>query len=515
MERSVWLAAAIVSCLPRAALAFSIDSSRGPGCHEMITGDALIAVRATIDAADAVETDDADDEALIRDVPFVLPIELRDLVGATLLIGARDNDLQGRSPEDLSRLIALHGDDDEQDAHCLRAIAEDEPDGSIEALADCRAYLDERIDAALAGLGDDGLPDLAARTTVPVYLQFRDVTDVRLPVFWYEVGRALHTIEDAYTHTYRSDDESVTAVLNFVELAEKDYAESVDGPSHLSDMDDCTADAYRKARAESATTAATDFVLAMLQAETDGERRANTGAVLDRVLAFEPGCDASNGWCSAHERTYASSCATAQTGGFGAVLVALLAIAARRRRSVAAACVLVALLVPRFASAEPVTEKAREAFDRTPGVELRLGASIARPAIAPAVGGRYRINAKWVVGGDLEWNPWYSTVPFDAELGTLNLYGTLKREFPMESEPVRITTTLHLGASVLLFDLYGAPAGSVGPYFGMSLLGVEWRAFEHSYFVFDPGVAVPVPRVVGMLFAYYQYRITVGVRWGA
>ena len=85
----------------------------------------------------------------------------------------------------------------------------------------------------------------------------------------------------------------------------------------------------------------------------------------------------------------------------------------------------------------------------------------------------------------------------------------------MTSEPVRLTTTLNLGASMLLFDLYGAPAGSVGPYFGMSLLGVEWKAFRHSYFLLDPGVAVPVPRIVGIPFAYYQYRLTVGVRWGA
>src|SRR5215204_5637314 len=100
MARPAWLAVAF-ALLPHAALAFSIDTNRGPGCHEMITGDALIAVRATIDAADAVQTGDEDDEALVRDVPFLLPTELQDLVGATLLVGARDNDLEGRSPEDL------------------------------------------------------------------------------------------------------------------------------------------------------------------------------------------------------------------------------------------------------------------------------------------------------------------------------------------------------------------------------------------------------------------------------
>jgi hypothetical protein len=483
----------------------------------MITGDALIAVRATIDAGDAVYTDDEDDEALIRDVPFALPLELQDIVGATLLIGARDNDLQGRSPEDLSRLISLHGDDEDQDAHCLRSIDEDEPDGSLAAIDDCRAFIDDRLDAALEGLGKDGMPDIGVRKTLPVYLQFRDITDVKLPVFWYEMGRAMHTVEDSYTHTYRSDDYAITTVLNFVEMAEKDFAEDVDGPEHLGDMDACTGDAYREERAWTATTSATDLLLAMLGPGSNDERRANADAVIDHVLTFEKGCDASNDWCSAHERSYMGTCSTTSSGGIGAALVALLAVALRRRPS--RAVLLGAVLFSGSAAAESVTKKAadevEETFARTPGVELRMSASIAREAFAPAIGWRYRLNEKWVVGGDAEWNPWYSTVPLDVEPGTVNVYGTIKREFAMKSEPVRMTTTLNLGASVLLFDLYGAPAGSVGPFVGLSLLGVEWKAFRHSYFLFDPGVAVPVPRIVGIPFAYYQYRLTIGVRWGA
>ena len=125
------------------------------------------------------------------------------------------------------------------------------------------------------------------------------------------------------------------------------------------------------------------------------------------------------------------------------------------------------------------------------------------------------MSEKWVIGGDLEWNPWYSVSPADFEPGLANVYATLKREFAMKSDAVRITTTANLGASVLLFNLYNTPAGSVGPYFGLSLVGVEWRAFHHAYFVLDPGIVVPVPRVVGIPFEYHQYRLTLGVRWGA
>jgi hypothetical protein len=516
MARPGWLAAA-AALLPHAAQAYSIQTAQGLGCHEIITGDALIAVRATTDAAAPVDTGDEDDAALIQDVPFTLPVELQDLVGATLLIGARDNDLQGRSPSDLSRLITLHGSDEDQDAHCLRSIDEDEPDGSLAAIDDCRAFIDDRLDAALDGLGKDGVPDVALRKTVPVYLQFRGIVDVSIPTFWYEMGRAMHTVEDSYTHTYRSDDYAITSVLNFVEMAEKDYAEDVDGPVHLTQMDVCTGDAYREDRAWTATTSVTDLLLAMLGAGSNDERRANADTVIDRVLTFEKGCDASNDWCSAHERSYATSCATTSSGGIAAALVALCAIALRRRPS--RSILLGAVLFSGSAAAEPVTkqaaEKVEDTFERTGGLELRMSASIAREAFAPAIGWRYRFNEKWVVGGDAEWNPWYSTTPLEAEPGTVNVYGTIKREFPMKSQPVRITTTLNLGASVLLFNLYETPAGSVGPYFGLSLVGVEWKAFRHSYFLFDPGVAVPVPRITGIPFAYYQYRLTVGVRWGA
>src|SRR5204863_8759126 len=134
---AVWFLATIF-VLSHPARAFNIQVGPSPGCHETITGDALSAVRESNDAAAAVSDDDENDLALIRDVPFDLPDELADIGAATLLIGARENDLEGRSPHDLSSLISLHGDSEDQDAHCCRAIEDDDPDGSETALASCR-----------------------------------------------------------------------------------------------------------------------------------------------------------------------------------------------------------------------------------------------------------------------------------------------------------------------------------------------------------------------------------------
>ena len=90
-----------------------------------------------------------------------------DLGGATLLIGTRDNDLKGRSSDNLAYLGAVHGDPNNQDEHCLRSAGQDEPGGSAAAVAACRAYIRGRVAEALDGLGANGAPDLAGGPRCP------------------------------------------------------------------------------------------------------------------------------------------------------------------------------------------------------------------------------------------------------------------------------------------------------------------------------------------------------------
>lgn len=82
-------------------------------------------------------------------------------------------------------------------------------------------------------------------------------------------------------------------------------------------------------------------------------------------------------------------------------------------------------------------------------------------------------------------------------------------------QPVNIRTTLSAGASYLLFDLVGATKGRVGPFFGVSLLGVEWKVARGFYLTIDPTyIAIPVPHVTGLPFAYTQYRFLLGLEFG-
>ena len=91
------------------ARAFTIDTVVTRGCHEEMTAGALRVVRAELPAAGPLAAS-RDERALIADLPFSVPADMRDLGGATLLVGVRDNDLEGQDGNDLSRLALVHGD---------------------------------------------------------------------------------------------------------------------------------------------------------------------------------------------------------------------------------------------------------------------------------------------------------------------------------------------------------------------------------------------------------------------
>jgi hypothetical protein len=120
-----------------------------------------------------------------------------------------------------------------------------------------------------------------------------------------------------------------------------------------------------------------------------------------------------------------------------------------------------------------------------------------------------------MLGLDAEWNPFLAVSPTRLRPGALNIYVSVIRRFQLKSESVNVRTTVALGASILLFDLVGAPAGGVGPFFGVSLLGVEWKAAPGFYLTLDPSyIAFPVPHLTGTPFGYLQYRFQVGLEFG-
>ena len=87
---------------------------------------------------------------------------------------------------------------------------------------------------------------------------------------------------------------------------------------------------------------------------------------------------------------------------------------------------------------------------------------------------------------------------------------------PMRFERVNLRSTLQLGASRMLFDLYGVPEGTTGPFVGLNLLGLDYELGRQLYLVVNPAhIALPIPQTSGAPFSYVQYRLSLGLQWGA
>ncbi len=502
------------------AHAYTIETPATLGCHEALTADALRAVRARVPA---IAVAAGDETALLADLPFTLPVDLHDLGGVTMLLAVRDSDLAGRSVTDLDQLALVHGDPSQQAAHCLRAPSDDEPTGSATALAACRSFIAEHALSAGDMLTADGLPDPTRREDLVVALDARGRVTLRLPAFHVRAARALHALQDGFGHSYRSPDHRrVRALLNWVDTVGGGFDPSRDGPSHAKALDECESSSpLVRARRAVALEASIALLRAIVEPKDRTSRAAAINVVLDEFFTVDSTCHAGNQWCNAPEVGLAdpvSSCAfgRARLGPMVALLVALVLL--RRRRALLALGLVT--LTPGVAGAAEGTVETKSLAARTEerprfGVQASVAGALDRTALAGSLAARFRLDPRWLVGLDVEWNPWASIPTGRIRPGALNVYGTLARRWPLVAERFDLRSTIHLGTSTALFDLYGVPAGSTGIYVGVNFLGLEWLVSRNVSIVIDPAdVALPVPQLRGVPFGYLQYRFTVGVQYG-
>jgi hypothetical protein len=440
----------------------------------------------------------------------------------------------------------------------LRSSDDDEPDGSARAITNCRAFILERIGQALAGLDASGNPDAGNRTVLPVYLALRHRIDTSLPTYYVRIGQAIHAVEDSFTHTYRTaDGTQISVVLNWVDEANGTLVAATDGPPHAGELDRCDdPDDLRRQRRVLATDAATRILRATLDAGSDsGQKMTAATAIVDGVLGHAPGCTFQNDWCDAPERKYGNTSVGCAVGGgpggstsltAGAAFAGLMLLGRRRAgrrgragaiavagRHAGAASIAVALAAaccasrafgestpdekpgqPTVASEKPSAAPASANTSRTRwGGALSGAASVNYGGLAAAVGGRVRVGKHLVLGLDGEWNPWYAVNGASTiRAGAFNAYGTAIVRVPLAYERINLRTTFNLGTSVLLIDLYGAPKGSTGVFFGFRPLGIEWEVSRRLFVILDPiGYALPVPQLQGVPLAFPQYRGTLGL----
>jgi hypothetical protein len=539
--RRISVVGVALACLQApAAHAYTVSTFVTNGCHEQLTLSALGDVRAASPGVAPPLPLAGQDAALVADLPFELDPSGNDLAAVALLLGVRDNDLKGRGSTDLEALAQIHGNPATQDEHCLRALDDDEPTGTALAVARCRAYIVGRVAAALDHLAAGGTPDPDSRLGLTVSLAIRGRVTAALPGTYVHLGQALHALQDSFSHSYRTaDSRAVTVSLTWLHPVDDDLNEAVTGPPHSSPMDACgrRLDGFRAARAAAAVEASRALLAAALGPGTRADRLARVDAALDTHLSVAPGCTAGNNWCDAPERAYGQGGGCGVAGGGPrvpgvALLLGALAIARRRRwRRAALAAALLILALPGRAAADlgtprgesaarpPVASKAPEArFAERPalGLVVSAGGSLNHAAMNVGLGLRLRLTPRWLVGVDAEWNPWASLEGEHLRPGAFNAYATLVRRWSMQSDRFDVRTTAHLGTSTVLFDLYGVPKGTTGLFAGVSLLGLEWKASRNVSVVLDPAdVVYPLPQLRGAPFGYLQYRLTLGLQWGA
>jgi hypothetical protein len=528
------------------AAAYPIQTSATTDCHERVTIEAWRRVVETLPELGTPLPSRGEDEALIADVTFDAPKDLMNIGGVTLLMGVRDNDIKDHGPNDLEEVPFVASDPDLQAEHCLRAGDHDGPDGSRLAVEACREFIRSKLRAALEGLDEQGRPDGRAREKLRTHLTIRREIEVSVPRFFLEAGRALHAIQDSFTHTFRNPEQpgKIRVVLNFLEYTQDTLDEAVDGPPHASELDECEKlDELRSERLELAKEASSMALLATLDPNLDvAAKRQAIDSMLDDYIAYdaEADCTLENSWCEAPETQYGSppklGCQISRTPGSGGALAWLMVAAAgaawrwRRRlsRLAPAAALLAVLGHASLARADETTgpvaalpldsdsgtigrvDKAGAFFGR-----VATGASYDNTALSAGLGLRYQIHRNWMIGFDGEWNPYVAIRPTKFRSGSANAYLSMILRTQLRYETVNLRSQVGLGASMLLFDLVGADKYSVGPFFGIGFLGVEFKVARGVYFTIDPTyIAIPVPNLTGVPFMYAQYRFLLGLEFG-
>jgi hypothetical protein len=163
-----------------------------------------------------------------------------------------------------------------------------------------------------------------------------------------------------------------------------------------------------------------------------------------------------------------------------------------------------------LAKATPAEQAALTA--RPFGLVVSGGFSIDNAGYDVGLGARYDLGRKFTVGLGVEYSPWLSLEAGRGNRGTTNAFGVGVFRLDVR-DYLELRVTAEAGISVLNFDAWAAPRGSVGPFFALSPLGVGIRMTGHLRLLLDPAeVVLSIPQTTGIPLAYRQHRFAVAVQ---
>jgi hypothetical protein len=281
-----------VLVLPRRASAFQIGTTFSDFCHETITFKAILAVEGlTGFMEDVMVANEVEPDATWLKMAEHLEKEMGlDLVNnkqrallITLFIGVRYPDQGGFTLWDIMSVRELHLSDETQEAHFLRSSYHDGQEGDIAAIAAGRGRIKKMIEASYEA--KQRTPFKAQTEKVGFWVEYYGSVPVGvwMPLFY--LGQALHTLQDSFTHCYRSPDGMrIYAVGNYLEGITDEHDEQRDGPKHSDYLDQCANEDVTPL-VNQAIQASSELYLAVIEYWFTGDN-SKVELVLDRWLSY-------------------------------------------------------------------------------------------------------------------------------------------------------------------------------------------------------------------------------------
>ncbi|MBN2531127.1 MAG: hypothetical protein JXR76_32380 [Deltaproteobacteria bacterium] len=276
------------------AEAYYIDTGVSDPCHEKMTAEMLLNfLEKYPDVAMDIPLPESNlwemyADAIFEKFQFPKLHPSQKYFISSLLIGTRWPDEHGRSVTSLASLYDTHGDPDDQQEHFLRRLEHDFDTGNVVAMSAAKDFIHARIDKAFALMSK---PKNQQIVSITEYVEFYGQISLRLWGPAYHVGVAIHTLQDSFSHTVRTDDlHRIVHVMNFLDAVTDDDDIHRDGLAHSFGMDECSArnePIYTAAR-EAASELVEIFVYHDPQIFLDVE---------DEWLMYTPGCDVDNHFC--------------------------------------------------------------------------------------------------------------------------------------------------------------------------------------------------------------------------
>lgn len=287
----------VIVLLSGRAFAFHVANAMTDPCHEEMTSTAFFEVIEQLDleavalpgdpgcwhrlAAGLIRTSGYDPSRLDDRQRFVL---------FSLLVGNRLTDTGGHSFTDMQakRWFQTDRSDAAQYAHCLRGENDDGSAGDSKAVAGARAQI---LGLLAEGQRRRGLCPGGRIIRAGMYIDYYGRVEVPVHASWFLIGRALHTLQDTFSHTIRSerdDLEKIVTVMNFIDAVRPGHDETRDGLAHADNMDDCYSRDMAPLTA-AAREASADFLRAVA-ADFYAGGDSNVAAVLGAWLTLDPEC---------------------------------------------------------------------------------------------------------------------------------------------------------------------------------------------------------------------------------